>query len=408
MVLFDRLGHSVMTRYCRIYQFVFRVLLKVIPIRIPKHLEGVRVCLRLPGYLVRRRIRRVLVVTNHEVMDIPLMKEFMKSMKKHGLACMVYDNTVPNPTTRNVEEAYELYKMHALEAIIAVGGGSAMDCAKAVAVRVVKPHKSLQMSAGVLKVHRKLPALYAIPTTAGTGSEVTVAAVISDEETGTKFEIMDPVLVPKHAILDAEFTRGLPKHLTATTGLDALSHAVEAYIGRSNTKISSKAASNAVRLIRYNLLLAYQDGSNMEARTNMLRASHYAGVAFTRAYVGYIHALAHAVGGMYHLPHGLVIAIIMPYVLEYYGKAIDTELAELADYAQLTREEDTVSEKATRFLTWLHNINHKMEIPEKINVLFKEDISELVELAYKEANPLYPVPVVLSRDDLSAILELML
>lgn len=438
--------------YCRVYQAIFRMVLRFVVIRIPKHMEGVGVCIKLPGYLARKKIRRVLIVSSPSVLRMELVQQFLAKFEKYRMSYVIYEGTKPNPTISNVEDAYQRYIQGGCEAIVAIGGGSVMDCAKGVAIRVVKPKQKLSHFAGVMKVRCKLPPLYAIPTTAGTGSEVTVAAVISDPDTSTKFEILDPSLVPKHVVLDAELTRGLPPILTATTGMDALAHAVEAYIGQSNTKVSVDAAKKAVRLIHENLDTAYQEGNQMDARMNMLRASHYAGVAFTRAYVGYVHALAHAVGGLYGLGHGWVIAIILPYVLEFYmekalvsgggprvsyilkskkrssvkfmdeksegdylsSKLIKKEqdyvqkLAELSVYAKIAKPEESVIKQAKMFITWIRELNEKMEIPTNIQVLFEEDIDEIVEMAYQEANPLYPVPIVLSRAELREIMLKML
>ena len=208
-----------------------------------------------------------------------------------------------------------------------------MDCAKGVGARVAQPSKPINKMRGLLRIHRRLPLLIAVPTTAGTGSEVTLAAVITDDETHYKYPINDFVLIPRFAVHDPEFTRGLPASITGQTGMDALTHAVEAFIGRSTTPYTRKMARQAVQLIHDNLLEAYEHGDDMRARRNMLSAAYKAGVAFTRSYVGYAHAIAHSLGGRYGIPHGLANAIILPHMLRAYGDAAAPKLADLARMA---------------------------------------------------------------------------
>ena len=237
-----------------------------------------------------------------------------------------------------------------------------MDCAKAAAARVAKPKQSVRKMRGYLKIHKKLPPLFAVPTTAGTGSETTLAAVVSDPLTHEKNAICDPCLRPKYAVLDPKLTIGLPKHITSTTGMDALTHAVEAYIGKSNVKSTREFAIQAIKLIHENLELAYRDGKNIKARENMLMASYLAGNAFTRAFVGYVHAIAHNLGGLYGTPHGLANAVVLPYVLKWYGKTIYSRLAELSDLINLTNKDESEETKANAFIDEIKRMNKAMDI----------------------------------------------
>jgi len=271
-------------------------------------------------------------------------------LKKESVNYFIYDKTVPNPTIDNIEEALKIYNTNNCNGIVAFGGGSPIDCAKGVACRVARPQKTIAQMKGLLKVRKKLPLLIVIPTTAGTGSETTIAAVISNPSTHEKYAINDPVMIPQYAVLDPVITAGLPPHLTATTGMDALTHAVEAYIGRSNTKETKRKAIKATKLIFNNIYKAYSDGSDLEARENMQKASFYAGIAFTRAYVGYVHAIAHSLGGFYGVPHGFANAIILPYILEAYGKSAYQKLSELADAVGITEVSDTKEQKAHKFI----------------------------------------------------------
>ena len=280
--------------------------------------------------LKKKKCKNVLIITDAGIHKLGLTDRLEKVLTDSSIPYILYDKTVANPTTVNVAEALELYHENNCQAIIGFGGGSSMDCAKAVGARVAKPHQSLAKMKGILKVHKKLPLLIAVPTTAGTGSETTLAAVIVDAETRHKYAINDFPLIPRYAVLDPKVTLSLPPFITATTGMDALTHAVEAYIGNSTTPGTRKNARDAVQLIFENLDTAYTDGSNKEARRNMLRASYFAGCAFTKSYVGYVHAVAHSLGGQYNVPHGLANAVLLPYVLEAYGKTIYKKLAALA------------------------------------------------------------------------------
>ena len=283
-----------------------------------------------------------------------------------------------------------------------------MDCAKAVGACIARPHTSLAKMKGILKVRRHLPLLIAIPTTAGTGSETTLAAVITDAETRHKYAINDFPLIPKYAVLDPKVTRSLPPFITATTGMDALTHAVEAYIGNSTTPGTRKDALMAVALIFRNLDDAYEDGSNLEARANMLKASYYAGCAFTKSYVGYVHAVAHSLGGEYNVPHGLANAILLPFVLEAYGPAVHQKLSELAVAAGLSDENTPKEESAGRFIDAIKAMKKRFKLGDTVSAIRKEDIPKLAHYADKEANPLYPVPVLMNAKELESFYRLLM
>ena len=296
-----------------------------------------------------------------------------------------------------------MYLDNDCQAIIGFGGGSSMDCAKATAARIAKPHQSLAQMKGILKIHKKLPLLIAIPTTAGTGSETTLAAVITDAQTRHKYAINDFPLIPRYAVLDPKVTLSLPPFITATTGMDALTHAVEAYIGNSTTPGTRKNALDAVRLIFENLDTAYKDGKNIEARRNMLRASYFAGCAFTKSYVGYVHAIAHSLGGKYNVPHGLANAVILPMVLETYGDSITHKLRNLAVTAGLCDKHEDDKTAAQMFIDAVKDMKKRFGIGEHIPEIQETDIPELAHYADKEANPLYPVPVLMDAGELETL-----
>lgn len=278
-----------------------------------------------------------------------------------------------------------------------------MDCAKGVAIRVAKPSKPLSKFKGILRVHAKLPLLMAVPTTAGTGSETTLAAVITDAQTRLKYAINDFPLIPRYAVLDPGVTVSLPPSLTATTGLDALTHAVEAYIGHSTTKETRRQARRAVKLIFQNLEKAVENGRDLEARRNMLEASYHAGCAFTRSYVGYVHAIAHSLGGAYNVPHGLANAIILPNMLRRYGHSAEKPLAELARVAGLASECDADAVASTRFIDAIDRMKSVFSIGDTFPELERQDIPKLAAIAAAEANPLYPVPKLMSAEELEEV-----
>ena len=250
---------------------------------------------------------------------------------------------------------------------------------------------------------RKIPTLIAIPTTAGSGSEVTPAAIITDSQKQHKYALMSFPLIPHYAVLDASLTYSLPQSLTATTGMDALTHAVEAYIGRSTTKQTRQLALEATALIFENIEKAYIKGNDHLARENLLHASYKAGIAFSKSYVGYIHAISHSVSGIYGTPHGLANAVIMPYVLEAYGKSAYKKLHRLGIAAGVCTENDSHKLGAEKFITAIKDTNAKIGIPDKITGIKKEDISVMVCYAEREANPLYPVPRLMTKNQLEAL-----
>ena len=390
--------------FFRAYQSVFKIAMFAFDWSEPETLEGPGAIRKLPEFIKSKGVKKVLIVTDKGLMGIHLLDSLFEEMTKAGVEYVVYDGTEPNPSIENIEDARQLYVDNACEGLIAFGGGSPMDCAKAAGARVANPRIPVKKMRGVLKLVHKLPPLFAVPTTAGTGSEVTLAAVVSDRKTHEKNAINDPRLRPKYAVLDPELTTGLPPHITSTTGMDALTHAVEAYIGRSNVKSTEMYAEKATKMIFESLETAYTDGKNVEARETMLKASYYAGMAFTRAYVGYVHAIAHNLGGFYGIPHGLANAVILPYVLEYYGETAHARLAKLAVIAGV-KTDGTDKEKAEAFIEAIKTMNKNMNIQDKFDCIKEEDIPTIVKRALKEGNPLYPVPKIMDEADCEAVIR---
>ena len=393
---------------CRMFQAVMRLGMCFIKYREPVMLTGENSTGEIGKIFKRHQISCVLLVTDKGIVSKNLHQSSLEALKKNNIKCVIYDKTVPNPTIDNIEEGLKMYLENACQGILTIGGGSAMDCAKGIGARVANPKKSISQMRGILKVTHKIPILVAVPTTAGTGSETTLAAVITDSKTHEKYAINDPKLIPHYAVLDPVLTLSLPPSLTASTGMDAFVHAIEAYIGKSNTKNTEKNAELATRLIIENLQKAFDDGKNLEAREKMQQASFFAGVAFSRAYVGNVHAIAHTLGGQYQVPHGFANAVILPYVLKYYGKTIYNRIDKLCRKVGFLDDIQSKQEKTEKFIEYIESLNKKFGFPDKIDELKEEDIETLAKRADKEANPLYPVPMIFSLKDFENIYRMLL
>ena len=356
----------------------------------------------LPQVLKELGISHVMVVTGPSI-GKRLVPPIVEDLENQGIACTVFAETEANPSVTTVESIRSLYLDAGCDGFLAIGGGSPMDAAKVAAARIAKPHTPIGKMAGTLRVLAKLPPVVCVPTTAGTGSETTLAAVITDSETHYKYPINDFALIPDYAVLDAELTVGLPPQITATTGMDALTHAVEAYIGRSTNRLTRAMAEEAVALIAHNLQTAYRDGGNLEARQRMLRAAYCAGIAFTRSYVGYVHGIAHSLGGQYGIAHGLANAVILPHMLRRYGTSCSAKLARLAEIAGLVPPGTDENAAAERFIDWVESMNASFSLPTGFAAIREEDIPQMARRADRESNPLYPVPMLMDQQELEAV-----
>lgn len=357
----------------------------------------------IPEILRANNIDKVVFVTDKGLVAAGLAKRIEDVLASAKINFKTFSDTVPNPTIENVETVRNIYLQTGAQGFVSLGGGSAMDCAKAAAARIARPNKQIPKMRGILKVHKKLPLIVAIPTTAGTGSEATVTTVITDSKKNYKYPISDFCLIPPYAIHDYTLTAGLPQKMTSTTGMDALTHAVEAYIGRSLNKKSAANAEEATRLIHKYLYRAYTNGNDTEARQNMLRASFCAGLAFSMSYVGYIHAVAHSLGGKYGTPHGLANSVLMPIILREYGECVYPKLARLARRSGVVADGRSDEETARLFIDWIQEMNDNMNIPRIIDDIRDEDIPEMADHADAEANPTYPVPKLMNKKELERL-----
>lgn len=386
--------------YCRTFQVAFKILMPLLPYREPQKLDSI---LDIKTELKRNKLSSPLIVTDKGILSAGLVKPLEDDLKNAGLNVTIFDDTVPNPTITNIENGLKLYLKHNCDSLIAFGGGSAIDCAKGIGARVARPKKKVEDMKGLLKVGKKLPTLFAIPTTAGTGSETTLAAVITDSRTHHKYPINDFNLIPKYAVLDESLTVNLPPHITATTGMDALTHAVEAYIGKSTTKYTRDCALKACKIIFDNLEHVYDNPTDLKGREKMLNAAYLAGIAFTRSYVGYVHAIAHSLGGKYNTPHGLANAVILPIVLKEFGSSVYKKCKEIAVYCKLAKETDDAKLATEKLIKKIEKMNKHFDLPTHFDFIEENDIDELVSHAEKEGNPLYPVPILWDKKKFSEV-----
>lgn len=382
--------------FYRLFMLALKIATKILNFRQPELVTGPGSSLLLCERIAQAGVKKLLIVTDGMLIKIGLLDGMQERLRQLGVGFVVYDGVMPDPTIAQIETGLALLKREQCTAILAVGGGSSIDAAKVIAARATNPHRIAWM-AGLMRIIFKPMPLYVVPTTAGTGSEVTIAAVVSDPATTRKFAIMDPKLVPIGAALDAALMTGLPPPITAATGMDALTHAVEAYISRNATPATDAEALEATRLIMQNLPKAMKNGSDLEARQNMAVASYKAGIAFTSAGVGYVHAISHNLGARYHVPHGLANAIVLPYVLDYSKPECAQRLAELAVAGGLKRGGESEEELAETFIRHVRALNADFNIPTKVEKLKAADIPAITEAALKEAHWTYAVPRYMDR-----------
>ena len=360
---------------------------------------------RLPEQLTRLGVRNLLLCTDKMLRSAGVVEKITSVLD--GCADVrytIYDDVTENPGNSVVDNGYALARELGCDGVLGLGGGSALDTATGVAMLMTNGGRALDYFHGKPVAHPSLPTIL-IPTTSGTGSEVTMGAVISDHDERHKYAIMDPNLVPKYAVLDPKLTVSMPKFVTATTGIDALTHAVESYVTWAyNNNASNRNAEEAVVKIFRNLKRAYEDGNDLEAREAMLIASYKAGLAFNHTGVGYVHAIAHAMGGIYNTAHGLANAVIMPIVLEDYGTAVHPQLAHLAEITGV-KTTGSDAEKANAFIAAIRQMNREMGLPTGFDFIEQKDFPQIIKWALAEGNGTYPVPVIYNEARMRHVLN---
>lgn len=388
--------------YCRLYQFFLNKIAMPF-LRFPKRevFQGNSSLLDVPLFLKKKGIEKPFIFVSKSVSKTPHYQRFVSLLMENGFPLTEFKRIRENPETPLIEKAAEEAREKGADALIAIGGGSIIDTAKAVGAMLANPKKGLLKMRGLLKVRKRFPMLLAIPTTAGSGSEATIASVVTDPSKKDKFAINSPKLLPQVVVLDDELLRSLPPRIIANTGMDALTHALEAYLGHALTKESKEAALESILLIHASLLPFYRNPNDDVARENMLKASYLAGISFTHSYVGYVHALAHSLGGEYDIPHGYANAVILPHVLRKYGKKASKKLSYLVEILNLDGQK-----KETAFIEYIEKLKEELGIPKTFGSIIQEkDLHYLSWHASKEANPLYPVPKEMNRKELEKILK---
>lgn len=399
--------HAIEVLLLRIYMTIFKGVTAILPFKWPHTFEGPESSLALCRHIAAEGHSSVLIVTDAMLVKLGLLDKMQAELKQAGVNFVVYDGVLPDPTVEQIEAGYSLCQQHDCDAILAVGGGSSIDAAKMIGARA-KNNKPIVKMTGLFRVWRGMLPLYAVPTTAGTGSEVTIAAVVSDPAQQRKLPAMDLKLMPTAASLDGALMTGLPAPITAATGMDALTHAVEAFISRNAMQRTDENAIEATQLIMANLERAFDEGSDLEARQNMARASHLAGMAFTQAGVGYVHAIAHNFGARYHVPHGLANAIVMPHVLDYSLVNCAPRLAKLAKECGIGPQGGDDQQLAQAFIARIRELNSKFGIPSTVEQLQPSDVAPIAQAALAEARFTYAVPRYMDQSKAETLIRQML
>lgn len=389
---------------------IIRALLPRLNIPKPFSLVGPDSSLTLCRILEMNGFRRVMLVTDEALLKLEVVGPMLVRLAKLGIEVELFSEVKPDPDYELVVKGVKRLTQCRAQAILAVGGGSPIDCAKAIMLcHANNSHPSRLLGFWLYAWPRRkgLP-FYAVPTTAGTGSEATIAAVVSDKVARSKASIIDPKLVPGIVALDPKLTLGLPQFVTATTGMDALTHAIEAFISTMAMPETDEMARMAATMIMQVLPAISLKSDDLDAREDLLVASCFAGMAFTRAGVGYVHAIAHQLGGLYHVPHGLANAIVLPHVLEYSKSACLGRLSELAVVSGIAAANIPMSERVDALIEHIRRMNAGMGIPSKVAELRREDFDTIVTRAFREAHGTYGVPRYLRRNDAYSILEQIL
>ncbi len=383
-------------------------LFSLIPQGKPTLFTGISSSERLCAHIARFGHKKVLFVTDSMLNQLGVLSAMQESLQSGGVEYAVFDGVEPDPTYAVVDDGVEHYRHENCDAILAVGGGSSIDAAKAMALAISnKVDRSIKL-AGVYRARKNPVPLYVVPTTAGTGSEVTLAAVISHPKTHVKMPIADHRTLPLAAALDPEIMKGMPPHITSATGMDALTHAIESFISTTSNRRTELYSRAAIRDIFEFLPKAYEQGDDLVAREAMGMASFNAGYAFTKTLVGYVHGIAHQLGAWYGTPHGLANALVLPLVMEFSIDAVEEKFASLADEIGVAKNENTPAQNARAFVDAVEDLMKRVDVPRKLDALKREDITDIAKAALKETHSSYAVPKYMNLETCEALLEKLL
>ena len=337
------------------------------------------------NYIKEQGFTQGLIVSDSVLNEIGVVKKFTDLLDEQNIASVVFDKVQPNPTVSNVNAGLELLKQHDCDFVVSLGGGSPHDCAKGIAL-VASNGGVIADYEGVDQSKKPQLPLIAINTTAGTASEMTRFAIITDENRHVKMAIVDKHTTPMLSVNDPSLMVGMPASLTAATGMDALTHAIEAYVSIAATPITDAVALKAIELIQAYLPTAVKDGQNIEAREQMAYAQFMAGMAFNNASLGYVHAMAHQLGGFYNLPHGVCNAVLLPHVQRYNAAVCPARLKDIANSLGVNVLEMSEEQGAKAAIIAIEDLSKKVGIPAGLEVLGvkTDDISLLADNALKD------------------------
>lgn len=339
------------------------------------------------------KVNKALIVTDKILIKVGVAEKLTSILEANGIEYVLFDGVKPNPTVQLVNEGLAAVKANNCDFIISLGGGSAHDCAKGMALLATNGGK-IEDYEGLNKSHKPMMPLVCVNTTAGTASEMTLFAIITNEETHVKMALVDKNLTPNVAVNDPLLMLEMPKSLTAATGMDALTHAVEAYVSKNATPITDACAEKAIVLIAKYLETAVNDGSNLEAREQMAYAEYLAGMAFNNAGLGYVHAIAHQLGGFYNLPHGVCNAVLLPHVQKFNSQVAGQRLKEIGMLMGCDIASESAENGAKACIAAIKELSSKVGIPAGLEILGvkKADFPTLTANALKDvcgfANPI--------------------
>ncbi|MCO4320322.1 iron-containing alcohol dehydrogenase [Aliidiomarina quisquiliarum] len=395
--------------FLHVYMYIFKIVTRLLPFKWPLRFTGPGSSQQLLQHIAQQNHQHLLIVTDATLVKLGLIQPLYDQATALNIKHTTYSGILPDPTLEQIELGYALLNQVGADAILAIGGGSVIDGAKMIGA-LAKNNKPLANMTGLFKVRKGILPLYVVPTTAGTGSEATIAAVVSDPVAKRKLAVLDPKLMPTALALDAQIMQGLPPAITAATGIDALTHAIESYLSRNATTHTNECALECARLVFQHLPTAYHQGNNLEARQHMAQASMLGGMAFTQAGVGYIHAIAHNLGALYHVPHGLANAMVMPYVLTFSlaGSArAKQRMAQLARHCGISSDSNDQA-AAEALIAKIEALNEEFGIPKHPPELQAADIPYIAKAARSEARFTYAVPRYMNQAMAEQLLTEML
>ena len=382
-----------------------RTLSTIKPPQKPLVFSGSGSAVKLADFMIRSGCACPLIVTDSFLYQNGMLKDVIACLEAAGCDVTVFDGIIPNPTFEVVEAGLKASVENKCDAVFAVGGGSAIDTAKVIAAASTA-NKNLDKLAGILKVKTPLLPFFVVPTTSGTGSEVTTAAVISDTETHKKTFFVDPQFIPIATALDPLLLKSLPAHITAATGMDALTHAIEAYTSKNRFRDTDRDAEMAIRLLIEFLPVAYENGGDERAREMVALASFLAGFAFTKSSLGMVHAISHQISAHYNTPHGLANAVILPRVLRFNKPACGDRYAVLEAMLSGSGDQaETESVLSERFIARIDQLAETVGIPVNLDDVQQADFGAIAKEALAEARSSYAVPRVMGRKHVKRILE---